>query len=338
MTSRTDRPREHRRIHASRYPIHQSILDHPHGKTTACLEVGQQPVLVVVAHRRIVVTTVNAAKVHVDTVRIRFAGPVKDKRRNLELRATAKATRISVRKRRPTCRHRIRIHPHGIVQRHHRIQPDRIAIRNSCTLHALGIVVIHAESLLEEHTPIFCMLVIRALVPSAGVLFPVERERAHLYRIVLVEHEHRRRHVVPRAQQTHNLGFGRVELQINGTQAGARIEPSLVNARREKLQGLHLRTLLEIRMLRPFVAAAQNLKVRHLRTPLRRAHQRVVERVMTPEAVFPFGAHRSRLIQNVVPDRDVESAVAVARVVAPRMVNMQHARIIEARPKRAYCR
>ena len=178
------------------------------------------------------------------------------------------------------------------------------------------------------------MLVIRALVPSASVLFPVERERAHLHRIVLVEHEHRRRHVVPRAQQTHNLGFGRVELQINGTQAGARIEPGLVNARREKFKGLHLRTLLEIRMLRPLVAAAQNLEVRHLRAPLRRAHQCIVERVMTPEAVFPFGAQRSRLVKDIVPDRDVESAVAVARVVAPRVVNMQHARIIKAHPSR----
>ena len=55
---------------------------------------------------------------------------------------------------------------------------------------------------------------------------------------------------------------------------------------------------------------------------------------MPPVLVFALGTQRGRLVHYVVVNRDVEGAVAVARVGAPRVVNMEHASRVKAFPLR----
>ena len=174
------------------------------------------------------------------------------------------------------------------------------------------------------------MLVVGTLVPAAGILLAVHRQRAHLYRIVHRNHEHRRRHVVPRAQQTHYLRLRRVIHKILYMQRRAREHPRLVNAGREQVRGQRAFRIVEILVLRPLVLPAIELHPRPRRIPLRRTHQRIVKTDMPPVLVFALGRERSRLVHDVVVHRDVEGAVAVTRVGAPRVINVKYPRRVKA--------
>ena len=196
----------------------------------------------------------------------RFSRPVHHQRGNLHGRAHAQALRVYNIQARRTVRNRVRIHPYRIDRSH------ELAKRNQ-RIHELAFferpeaaVMFHAERLLEIHVPVVGMLVVRSLVPSASV----RRNRAHLHRII--RDNHRGRHVVPRAHQANRLRFRRIELEILHVHLGTRVEPYLVNARREKVHREHTLVLREVRVLRPLVAAAQNLEPRPGGTPLRRRH------------------------------------------------------------------
>ena len=293
-------------------------------------------ILVFPPDRRIRVPVIDTAKVHVDIVRVRFAGPVHDHRRNLHLGATAQVTGIRHVQKRRAARHRIRMHPHRIAYGQHRIEFHRLAdflALGSDTTHA---VVVHAERLLEHHAPARRVLVICTLVPAAGILLPVERQRAHLHRIVHVDYEHRGRHVVPRRKQPHHLRLERVIDKVLRVHRGAREHPHLVNAGRENVRSQRPLVIVKVLVRRPFVLPAVQLHPRPRRVPLRRTHQRIVEIDMTPVLVLPFRRKRRRLVHDVVVDRDIERAVAVARIRTPRVIDMQPPRRVETFPLRTY--
>ena len=119
-------------------------------------------------------------------------------------------------------------------------------------------------------------------------------------------------------------------------QRGAREHPRLVNAGREQVRGQRAFRIVEILVLRPLVLPAIELHPRPRRIPLRRTHQRIVKTDMPPVLVFALGRERSRLVHDVVVHRDVEGAVAVTRVGAPRVINVKYPRRVKAFALRSY--
>ena len=292
---------------------------------TARLKFRQFSILVTANNSRVVITAINAAKINIYAIVMRFAGPVKNKCRNLERRANTKNSRIAYRILRFIALFRIRVNPDGIVIRHQGIQRDKgiqlIIFRHN----ALATITFHAKSLLKVNLPVRRMLVNRTRVPATSI-----RKRPHLDDIVRRLNDHGRRLIFPRALQADYLGFRRVKHQIKRFKRSRGVHPSLVNAGREKFACTWARHFREVRMLRPIVLSAQNLHESSLGIPLRRANRRISKINMTPVLVFPFGTESRRFIQDVVIDLDKECAVTECRVRTPRVVNMQTASRVKA--------
>ena len=325
MSGRALPPRIYKRIHTSREPIHKRILNHAKHMARAGLEFRQVSILVNSRNSCIFTSTVNITKVHINAIVIRFAGPIQNQRRNLEGRANAENSRIT----RGIARHvttlRIRINPDRIVQRHQRIQRNQ-GIKNFRFRNiTLAAIAFHTETLLKINLPVIRMLVNGAGVPATRI-----RKRTHLDHIICGFHNHRRGHIFPRTLQAHHLRFRRIERNIESSQRSGRIQPSLVNTRWEKIACTRPRIFSKIRMWRPIVAATQNLHRRHRRIPLSRRHESIFKIDMTPVLVFTLRAEACRRIQNVIVYLDIESAVAISRIRAPRMVNMQTTRRVKA--------
>ena len=171
------------------------------------------------------------------------------------------------------------------------------------------------------------MLVRNPLVPSAGIA----AERPHLNRIV--GNDHHRSHVVPGAHQANHLRFERSKRKVELAAAIGK-QPCLVDTRREKHRSERARPFRKIRHLRPFVLATVQVELRHRGIPVRGIHRRGRKVVTVPVRIFVL-LHRRGIVDDIVPDREIDRGIPERSIGTPRVVHVQGTRRIETFPQRA---
>ena len=335
VSGRANRPGVFRRIHPHRMPVYQVRLHHALRHTAAGLERIELAILVIV-DLRVVIATVDSAKVHVYAVGKRFSRPVQHHGRNLQGRANSQATRELFAEPGAATGQRVGVNPDRIVKSHHGIQrnrgPETVALAHG----SFQAVVIQPEGLLKVNIPAFRMLVIGALVPAASIrlggIVRIRSHRSHLDGIIF--HNQRGRHVVPRAHQANHLGLRRSELQIKPAFARS-IEPALVDTQREQRRRLRALGIRKIHHLGPFVLTAVNIEQGRRGTPICGLDCRRSKIVVVPVRVRIL-LSRDGIVQDVIADGNIHRTVAEAGVGSPGVVDVQHVGRIETGPETPY--